>query len=45
MKLGTGAEASAPLARAAVGGLVVSTVLTLVLVPCIYEFFYSRVAK
>jgi multidrug efflux pump subunit AcrB len=45
LKLGEGAEASAPLARAAVGGLVVSTILTLVLVPCIYEFFYSRVAK
>jgi multidrug efflux pump subunit AcrB len=45
LKLGEGAEASAPLARAAVGGLVVSTVLTLVLVPCIYEFFYGRVAK
>jgi len=46
LKLGEGSEASAPLARAAVGGLVVSTVLTLVLVPCIYEFFYGRrVAK
>jgi multidrug efflux pump subunit AcrB len=30
------------LARAAVGGLAVSTVLTLFLVPGIYEFFYSR---
>jgi len=45
LQLGEGSEASAPLARAAVGGLVVSTVLTLVLVPCIYEFFYSRVAE
>ena len=42
LKLGEGSEASAPLARAAVGGLVVSTVLTLLLVPCIYEFFYAR---
>ena len=33
LKLGEGSEASAPLARAAVGGLAVSTVLTLVLVP------------
>ena len=43
MKLGEGSEASAPLARAAVGGLIVSTVLTLFLVPCIYEFFYRRI--
>ena len=43
MKLGEGSEASAPLARAAVGGLIVSTVLTLFLVPCIYEYFYRRI--
>jgi multidrug efflux pump subunit AcrB len=42
MKLGAGSEASAPLARAAVGGLTVSTVLTLVLVPALYELFYAR---
>jgi multidrug efflux pump subunit AcrB len=41
LKLGAGSEASAPLARAAAGGLAVSTVLTLVLVPAIYEMFYS----
>jgi HAE1 family hydrophobic/amphiphilic exporter-1 len=45
LKIGEGSEASAPLARAAVGGLVVSTILTLVLVPCIYEFFYGRESK
>jgi len=45
LKLGAGSEASAPLARAAAGGLVVSTVLTLVLVPCMYEFFYARMSK
>ena len=45
MKLGEGSEASAPLARAAVGGLIVSTVLTLFLVPCIYEFFYRRIQE
>ena len=39
---GTGSEAAAPLARAAVGGLTVSTVLTLVLVPAVYELFYGR---
>jgi hydrophobic/amphiphilic exporter-1 (mainly G- bacteria), HAE1 family len=42
INLGTGSEASAPLARAAVGGLTVSTVLTLVLVPAVYELFYGR---
>ncbi|MGH7932621.1 MAG: efflux RND transporter permease subunit, partial [Candidatus Binataceae bacterium] len=41
LTLGTGSEASAPLARAAIGGLVVSTVLTLVLVPAVYEGLYS----
>src|SRR5271156_6421171 len=43
MKLGEGSEASAPLARAAVGGLIVSTVLTLFLVPCVYEYFYRQI--
>jgi len=42
LKLGAGSEASAPLARAAVGGLTVSTALTLLLVPAIYELFYAR---
>ena len=35
-------EFIAPLARAAMGGLAVSTVLTLVLVPALYEWFYTR---
>ena len=42
LELGEGSEASAPLARAAVGGLAVSTVLTLILVPALYELFYAR---
>ena len=42
LTLGEGSEASAPLARAAVGGLAVSTVLTLILVPCVYELLYAR---
>jgi multidrug efflux pump subunit AcrB len=41
LTLGAGSEASAPLARAAIGGLAVSTVFTLVLVPAVYELFYS----
>jgi HAE1 family hydrophobic/amphiphilic exporter-1 len=40
--LEAGSETSAPLARAAIGGLAVSTVLTLVLVPTVYELFHSR---
>ncbi len=42
LKIGEGSEASAPLARAAVGGLAVSTLLTLILVPVIYERLYSK---
>jgi HAE1 family hydrophobic/amphiphilic exporter-1 len=42
LKLGAGSEASAPLARAAAGGLAVSTMLTLILVPTLYEAFYAR---
>jgi multidrug efflux pump subunit AcrB len=42
LKLGAGSEASAPLARAAIGGLAVSTIFTLVLVPAVYEAFYAR---
>src|SRR5581483_1139679 len=42
LELGQGSEASAPLARAAVGGLVVSTAFTLVLVPALYELVYAR---
>jgi HAE1 family hydrophobic/amphiphilic exporter-1 len=39
--LETGSEASAPLARAACGGLAVSTVLTLILVPAVYEWLHA----
>jgi multidrug efflux pump subunit AcrB len=42
LKLGAGSEASAPLARAAAGGLTVSTLLTLLLVPAVYELLYAR---
>ena len=36
LKLGTGAEAYAPLARAIIGGLAVSVVLTVFIVPAAY---------
>jgi hydrophobic/amphiphilic exporter-1 (mainly G- bacteria), HAE1 family len=40
MKLGTGAEAYAPLARSIVGGLLVSVVVTVYLVPAAYLWFH-----
>jgi hydrophobic/amphiphilic exporter-1 (mainly G- bacteria), HAE1 family len=39
-KLGTGSEAYAPLARAIIGGLAVSVVLTLFIVPAAYYILY-----
>lgn len=41
-KLGTGAEANIPLARAVVGGLAASTVLTLFVVPSLYLMLKGR---
>ncbi len=41
-KLGTGSEAYAPLARAIIGGLAVSVVLTVFIVPCAYYIIYRR---
>jgi HAE1 family hydrophobic/amphiphilic exporter-1 len=40
MKLGTGSEAYAPLARAIIGGLAVSVVLTVFIVPAAYLLIY-----
>ena len=42
MKLGTGSEAYAPLARAIIGGLAVSVVLTVFIVPAAYYIVYRR---
>jgi multidrug efflux pump subunit AcrB len=41
-KLGTGSEAYAPLARAIIGGLALSVVLTVFIVPCAYYLVYRR---
>ena len=38
--IGEGADAQAPLARAVVGGLTVSTMITLVLIPAVYSLFH-----
>jgi multidrug efflux pump subunit AcrB len=42
LKLGTGSEAYAPLARAILGGLTVSLVTTIFIVPAAYLLIYSR---
>jgi Cu/Ag efflux pump CusA len=42
LKLGTGSEAYAPLARAIIGGLAVSVVLTVFIVPAAYFMLYRR---
>ncbi len=42
LKLGTGSEAYAPLARAIIGGLTVSVVLTVFIVPAAYLIIYGR---
>jgi multidrug efflux pump subunit AcrB len=42
LKLGTGSEAYAPLARAIIGGLMVSVILTVFVVPAAYLVTYRR---
>jgi multidrug efflux pump subunit AcrB len=42
LKLGTGSEAYAPLARAIIGGLCVSVILTVFIVPAAYLLVYRR---
>jgi multidrug efflux pump subunit AcrB len=42
MKLGTGTEAYAPLARAIIGGLLVSVVVTVYLVPAAYVWLHGK---
>jgi HAE1 family hydrophobic/amphiphilic exporter-1 len=38
--LGEGGEAQAPMARAVIGGLLSSTLITLVFVPTVYSLFH-----
>jgi hydrophobic/amphiphilic exporter-1 (mainly G- bacteria), HAE1 family len=45
LKLGTGSEAYAPLAKAIIGGLSVSVVLTVFLVPAAFLIMYGRREK
>jgi HAE1 family hydrophobic/amphiphilic exporter-1 len=40
--IGEGADAQAPLARAVVGGLTGSTLITLVLIPAVYSLFHPE---
>ena len=42
MALGRGSEGNIPLARAVVGGLATSTVLTLIVVPLLYTLLKGR---
>jgi multidrug efflux pump subunit AcrB len=45
LKLGTGGEAYAPLAQAIIGGLAVSVVLTVFIVPAAYLLIYGKLKK
>jgi HAE1 family hydrophobic/amphiphilic exporter-1 len=43
--LGEGGEAQAPLARVVIGGLISSTLITLVLIPVVYSIFEQRLSR
>ena len=45
LSVGVGAETQRPLASVVVGGLVTSTLLTLVLLPVIYEWIETRAER
>jgi cobalt-zinc-cadmium resistance protein CzcA len=42
---GTGSEVQRPLATVVVGGLVTSTILTLLVIPALYKWFAVKVDK
>ncbi|MBO5470261.1 MAG: efflux RND transporter permease subunit [Lachnospiraceae bacterium] len=42
MGIGMGADMAQPMALVVIGGLIYGTVLTLAVVPCIYEMFYHK---
>ena len=43
--LGEGGEAQAPLARVVIGGLLSSTLITLVLIPVVYSLFEQKLSR
>jgi HAE1 family hydrophobic/amphiphilic exporter-1 len=43
--IGEGADAQAPMARAVIGGLAASTMITLVLIPAVYSLFHPERPK
>jgi HAE1 family hydrophobic/amphiphilic exporter-1 len=43
--LGEGGEAQAPLARVVIGGLISSSLITLVLIPVVYSIFEQRLRR
>ena len=45
LALGPGAETRVPMAVTVIGGVVVSTLLTLVVVPCVYSVFEQAFAR
>jgi HAE1 family hydrophobic/amphiphilic exporter-1 len=45
LAFGSGSEMRAPMARTVIGGLLVSTIFTLVLIPVLYAMFESRRQK
>ena len=42
MGIGMGADMAQPMALVVIGGLIYGTLLTLAVVPCIYELFYHE---
>jgi RND family efflux transporter MFP subunit len=45
LALGRGGEATAPLARAVIGGLIASSLATLTVVPCVFSLAQARAAR